>query len=83
MYDIIEVGQSKELPAKVVLYGVPKIGKSRFASNAEGVFFINVEGGLDYLDKKVKATPLIKSFDEVIGWLTHLLKPETDTKSTE
>jgi AAA domain len=71
-FNIIELGQSKEIPAKMVIYGVPKIGKSRFCSNAPDPFYINIEGGLDYLDKKVKATPKLNTYDEVIGWLKHI-----------
>lgn len=76
------VGQSKEFPAKVVIYGVPKIGKSRFASNAEDVFFINIEGGLQYLDHKVRSTPKLNTYDEVIGWLKHIYEDEKFTCGT-
>lgn len=68
------VGESKEMPAKMVIYGIPKIGKSRFCSQIDDVFFINIEDGLQYLDKKVRSTPKIKSFDEVIKWLGHILE---------
>lgn len=71
------VGESKEMPAKMVIYGPPKLGKSRFCAQIEDVFFLDIEGGLQYLDKKVRATPKIKTFDEVIKWLTHIL--ETDS----
>lgn len=72
-----EAGQSKEMPEKVVVYGVPKIGKSRIASQIPDVFFIDIEGGLNYLGKKVRATPRLHSFDEVIGWLKHIHDNET------
>lgn len=72
----IQIGESKEMPAKMVIYGIPKIGKSRFCSQIDDVFFIDIEGGLSYLDKKVRATPKIKSFDEVIKWLGHILEDE-------
>lgn len=80
-FEIKKVGKSKAFPAKVVIFGVPKIGKSRFASNAEGAFFIDAEGGLDYLDKETLSTPTLKNFDDVVGWLNHLLKKETDTSN--
>lgn len=73
----VTAGQSTDMPAKMVIYGIPKIGKSRFCAQFEDVFFIDIEGGLSYLDKKVRATPKIKSFDEMIKWLTHIL--ETDS----
>ncbi len=67
------VGESREMPAKMVIYGPPKLGKSRFCAQIEDVFFLDIEGGLAYLDKKVRATPKIKTFDEVIKWLEHIL----------
>lgn len=72
-YTETTAGQSKEMPAKMVLFGVPKIGKTTFAAQADDPFFLNVEGGLDYLAKKVRSTPRIKDFDELLGWLTHIL----------
>lgn len=78
-YEIIEVGQSKEVPEKMVIYGVPKIGKSRFGAQIPGAFFIDAEGGLSYLERKVRATPTLKTFDEVIGWLKYILEPGTIT----
>src|SRR5690348_18377289 len=68
----ITAGQSKEMPAKIVIYGVPKIGKTRFAAQADDVFFLNIEGGLEYLDKKVRSTPKLNTYDEVVGWLKHI-----------
>jgi len=65
-------GASKEMPAKIIIYGVPKIGKSRFAAQADDVFFINIEGGLDYLPTKVRATPKLNTYDEVVAWLKHI-----------
>lgn len=73
----ITAGQSKEMPAKIVIYGVPKIGKTRFAAGAEDVFFLNIEGGLDYLSTKVRSTPKLNTYDEVVGWLRHIYESET------
>lgn len=75
-FTIIEAGQSKEMPAKVTLYGVPKIGKTTLAAEWPDALFINIEGGLDYLTKKVKATPKLKDFAEVTGWLKHIYTSE-------
>jgi hypothetical protein len=77
-----KAGQSKEMPSKIVLYGVPKIGKTRFAAQADDVFFIDIEGGLDYLDKSVRATPKLKTYDEVIAWLKHIYEDEKFTCGT-
>lgn len=73
----VQTGQSKEMPKKMVIYGVPKIGKSRFAAQADDVFFINIEGGLDYVGKKVRSTPKLTTMEEVTGWLKYIY--ETDT----
>lgn len=72
----VTAGESREMPAKMVIYGIPKIGKSRFCSQIEDVFFLDIEGGLSYLDKKVRATPKLKTFDEVLKWLEYILTDE-------
>jgi len=71
------IGKSKEMPAKMAIYGLPKLGKTTFAAQAEDVFFINIEGGLDYLQSEVRSTPKLKTYDEVIGWLKHIFDQAT------
>lgn len=66
------VGQSKEMPPKMVIYAEPKTGKSSFAAQADDPFFIDCEGGLSYLQKQVRATPTLKTLDEAIAWLGHI-----------
>lgn len=82
MFEEITVGESKTMPAKIVIYGVPKIGKSRFAAQADDVFFINIEGGLDYLGTKVRSTPKLTTYDEVMAWLKHIYESDTFTAGT-
>lgn len=77
-----EVGQSKEMPARIVIYGEPKLGKSTFAAQADDVFFLNIEGGLSYLNKKVRSTPKLETFEEVTGWLKHIYEDEKFTAGT-
>lgn len=60
------------MPAKIVIYGLPKVGKTRFAAQAENVFFVNIEGGLDYLPSKVRSTPKLNSYDDVMAWFKHI-----------
>ena len=72
-------GQSKTMPAKMVIYAEPKVGKTTFASQAPDPFFINIEGGLDFLERKVRTTPKLATYDEVIGWLGHIYKTDTFT----
>jgi hypothetical protein len=77
-----KAGQSKAMPSRIVIYGVPKVGKTAFAAQADDVFFINVEGGLDYLEKEVRTTPKLESYDEIIGWLGHIYKTDDFTCGT-
>lgn len=75
-FTIIEAGQSKKMPSKVVIYGVPKIGKTTLAAGWPEPLFINIEGGLDYLNEKVKSTPKLKEFSDVLTWMKHLYDAE-------
>lgn len=79
MFEEITTGESKEIPSKIIVYGVPKIGKSRFAAQFPDPFFINIEDGLQYLGKKVRSTPKLTAFDDVTGWLNHILNDEKFT----
>lgn len=67
-----QIGESKEMPAKMAIYGLPKIGKTTFSAQAPDVFFLNIEGGLDYLKKKVRSTPQLKTYEEVVEWLKYI-----------
>jgi len=71
-FEEVEIGQSKSMPSKLVIYGVPKIGKSRLAAQFPDPFFLDVEGGLSYLDRKVRATPRLTDYDSLIAWLKHI-----------
>jgi hypothetical protein len=81
-FEETKFGLSKEMPAKKVIYGVPKIGKSRFCADAPDPFYINIEGGLDYIGKEVRSTPKLSTFDDVIGWLKHIYDTDTFTCGT-
>jgi hypothetical protein len=72
----ISTGQSKEMPAKIVVYGRSKIGKTRFACSFPDAFLIDIENGSKYLDKSVRATPHLRTYDEVLGWLKHIYNDE-------
>lgn len=73
----IKVGTSKEMPSKIALMGVPKIGKSRLAAEFPDAFFLNIEDGLNYVGKSVRATPKLETYEDVIGWLKHIYESET------
>lgn len=72
----VTAGQSKEMPAKVVVYGSPKVGKTSFAAQFPEPFFLDIEGGLSYLPNKVRSTPKLNTFDEVTGWLKHIYEDD-------
>lgn len=78
----IESGNSKEMPSKVVVYGEPKVGKTTFAAQFPDPFFIDVEGGLNYLPNKVRSTPKLSSYDEVTAWLKHIYDNDDFTCGT-
>lgn len=82
MYEETKAGASKQMPAKIVIYGEPKTGKTTFAAQADDVFFINVEGGLDYLPNQVRSTPHITSWKELQGWLNHIFSDDSFTCGT-
>lgn len=75
----IKTGTSKEMPKKMVLYGVPKIGKSRFAAQADDVFFLNIEGGLDYVGTEVRATKKLTTYEDVIASLKYIYENDAWT----
>lgn len=81
-FEEVQAGQSTELPEKIVVYGVPKIGKTRFAAEFPDPFFIDIEGGLGYLPHKVRATPKLSTYDDVMAWLKHIYNDEKFTCKT-
>lgn len=63
---------SKATPTapKLLLYGMPGVGKSTLASKLKKPIFIDLEGGLNYMD--VDRTPTITKFEEVYVVLAEL-----------
>lgn len=78
----VKAGQKKEVPAKMVIYAEPKVGKTTFAAESPDPFFINIEGGLDYLAKEVRSTPKLNAYDEVVGWMNHIYSNKDFTAGT-
>lgn len=72
----VEAGQSKEMPARIVVYGRNKIGKTTLACSAPDAFLIDLENGAKFLNKKVRSTPHINSYDDLIGWLKHIYESD-------
>lgn len=66
-------------PPRLLIYGVPKIGKSTFAASATQPIFIQTEDGLDEIE--CEKFPLAASFDDVLANL-HALQTEEHDYST-
>ncbi len=81
-FTLQKLGKSKEMPAKVVIYGVPKVGKSRLAAQWPDPVFINIEDGLQYLPSEVLATPKLDKFDDILAWLMDFYKREAAVGKT-
>jgi hypothetical protein len=74
VFDLSTIKRSTQLPPRIVVYGVPGIGKTTFASAMPNPIFLPVEDGLGQLD--VPAFPRPTSFDDVIGAITSLLQED-------
>lgn len=59
----------------VLIAGVPKIGKSTFASKADHVLFFNFENGTEFLPLEVEPIP-IQKWSEFRGYLKQLRDPD-------
>lgn len=70
------ITKKQELKPRIVIHGMPGVGKTSFFANAKKPIFIQVEDGLDYLDVEVDAFPLVQSFDEAIKYLDLLIKED-------
>jgi len=71
---LADIKRSTMGPPRIVLYGVPGIGKTTFAAAAPSPIFIPVEDGFGQL--KVPAFPQPKSYSDVIDSLTALCEED-------
>ncbi|RQS39797.1 ATP-binding protein [Burkholderia sp. Bp8990] len=79
-FDLSSITRGRRLRApKVVIYGVPKIGKTTLATSAPNSIILPTEEGLDNID--CAAFPLAKSFEDVISACDSLLHGEHDFQS--
>lgn len=69
----------KPRPAKIVIYGPPKVGKSSFGAGIPGAVFIPTEEGLDALD--VASFPQAESFTEVLEAIGTLAREDHPYKA--
>lgn len=77
--DLSSIQKGKQVRApRIILLGVPKIGKSTFASGADKPIFIPIkqEEGIDDID--VDNFPTANSFQEVMDCMTILYKEDHD-----
>lgn len=68
-------------PDRILLYGMPKIGKSTFASKAKNPIFLNIEDGIDNLDVTRVFDTSLKTYDTCIELLERLISEEHDFKT--
>lgn len=69
---------SKIRPPRIILYGPPGIGKSTWASNASHPLFLDIEGGLDFIN--VPRTP-INELHEIYDIFSSLEKEDHPYKT--
>lgn len=66
-------------PWKALIFGVPGVGKSSLAAQAPGVFFLDLENGLDRIDCWRTPTRLT-TYQELIKWMKWAIEnPEVKT----
>lgn len=68
------IKRSVPRPARLVVYGVPGIGKTSLAAQAEGAIFLPVEDGLAALE--VDAFPRPDSFGDVVDAISALIEQD-------
>ena len=67
------------LPPRVLVYGVPGIGKSTFGASLPSPIFIQAESGLGSID--TASFPLATSFDDVVAQLGVLYQEQHEYRS--
>jgi hypothetical protein len=72
MFDLKTIKRSTQLPPRVVIYGVPGIGKTTLASKMPAPIFLPVEDGLGQLE--VDTFPRPRSYTEVTADLGPCLR---------
>jgi len=75
-FDLTTVQRSVQLPPRVVLYGVPGIGKTTLAAASRNPVFLPVEDGLGQLE--VPAFPRPTSFSDCIEAVSSLVEDDHD-----
>lgn len=68
-------------PDRILLYGMPKIGKSTFGANAINPIFLNIEDGIDNLDVTRAFDSSNKSYQDCVELIERLITQEHDFKT--
>jgi hypothetical protein len=76
---LANVSRSVAKPPRIVLYGVPGIGKTTFAAMADKPIFVPVEDGLGKID--VPSFPKPETYDEFLDALQTLCDEEHDYRT--
>lgn len=75
-FDLSSIQRSTQLPPRVVIYGVPGIGKTTLAASMPNPIFLPVEDGLGQLE--VPAFPRPQSYDDVASAIGSLINEDHD-----
>lgn len=79
-FDISKVRKTRlDLPPRISLIGLPKVGKSTFASQAPGAVFIPTEDGLESID--AEAFPLCTKWQDVLDAVSTLYSEPHEFKT--
>jgi len=72
------IKQATPTAPKLMIYGLSGVGKSTLASKLKNPIFIDMEGGLNYMD--VPRTPVLSSFEKCLGVLAELYQTAENGK---
>lgn len=78
-FDLSTIRKNQQLPSRLVIYGVPGIGKTTLASRFPSPIFLPVEDGLGQLD--VAAFPRPQSYDDVVQAISTLITEKHDYRT--
>ena len=72
------IKQATPTAPKLMIYGLSGVGKSTLASKLKNPIFIDMEGGLNYMD--VARTPVLSTFEQCVNVLAELYQAADNGK---
>ena len=72
------IKQATPTAPKLMIYGLSGVGKSTLASKLKNPIFIDMEGGLNYMD--VARTPVLSTFEQCVNALAELYQAADNGK---